>query len=219
VNDETQSLEAALADMPVFPLSQVVLFPRALLPLHVFEPRYRALLKDALATHKIIAMGLVPDGNDLNAAGHPRFAPIAGAGFIVEHQQLADGRSTILLHGVARVQLEELPFVPPYRRARAVILPDHHSVVPVAERTALLAEATAFAGEVARRDETFSFHLPQSLEPGAIADLCAHHLVIDAPARQRILETLDVTERVRMVTAELAVQHGSLRKIERSTLH
>ncbi len=219
MNDETQSLEAALSDMPVFPLSQIVLFPRALLPLHVFEPRYRALLKDALGTNKIIAMALVPDVNDLNEAGHPKFASVAGAGFIVEHQQMADGRSTILLHGVARVELEELRFVPPYRRARATILPDVHSVVPVVERTALLAEATAFAGEVARQDESFSFHLPQSLEPGAIADLCAHHLVIDAPARQRILETRDVTERVRLVTSELAIQHGSLRKIEPSTLH
>lgn len=219
MNDEQHNLEAALSDMPVFPLGQIVLFPRALLPLHVFEPRYRALLKDALATHKVIAMALVPDPNDKDEAGHPRFSPICGAGFIVEHQQMADGRSNILLHGVARVRLEELKFVPPYRRAKATILHDHPSVVPAAERTALLAEATSFAGEVARRDESFSFKLPPSLEPGAIADLCAHHLVIDAAARQRILETLDVTERVRMVTAELAIQHGSIRKIERSTLH
>ncbi len=219
MNDEQKNLEAAVAEMPVFPLSQIVLFPRALLPLHVFEPRYRALLKDALGTHKIIAMALVPDPNDKDEAGQPRFAPVAGAGFIVEEQQMPDGRSTILLHGVARVRLEELPFIPPYRRARATILHDAPAIVPAAERTALLAEATAFAGEVARRDDSFSFRLPQSLEPGAIADLCAHHLVIDAAARQRILETLDVNARVRMVTAELAVQHGSLRKIEPSTLH
>ncbi len=219
MNDEQRSLEAALSDIPVFPLGQVVLFPRALLPLHVFEPRYRDLLKDALGTNKVIAMALTPDAHDLNAEGNPRFSSIAGAGYIVEHQQLADGRSTILLHGVARVRLEEKPFIPTYRRARATILPDVPSVVPVAERTALLAEATSFAGEVARRDESFSFKLPPSLEPGAIADLCAHHLVIDAAARQRILETLDVTERVRMVTAELALQHGSLRKTEHRTLH
>ena len=219
MNDEQQALEASLGEMPVFPLSQVVLFPRALMPLHVFEPRYRALLKDALATHKIILMALVPDPNDKDESGHPRIAPVAGAGYIVESQQMPDGRSTILLHGVARVRLTELPFVPPYRRARGAILADVPSVVPAAERTALLAEATSFAGEVAKRDESFSFRLPQSLEPGAIADICAHHLIIDAPARQRILETCDVTERVRMVTKELAIQHGSIRKIERSTLH
>src|SRR5579883_1951111 len=52
-------LEAALAELPIFPLPHVVLFPRALLPLHVFEPRYRAMLKDALETHRAIAMAMV----------------------------------------------------------------------------------------------------------------------------------------------------------------
>ena len=109
--------EAALADLPVFPLPQVVLFPHAMLPLHVFEPRYRAMLKDCLETHKLMAVALVLDANDRDEHGNPRMAQIAGVGLIVEHQQLPDGRSNILLHGQGRVRLEELPFVPPYRRA------------------------------------------------------------------------------------------------------
>jgi ATP-dependent Lon protease len=218
-NPEQANVEAALHEMPVFPLPQVVLFPRALLPLHVFEPRYRAMLKDALATHKVLAMVLVVDGHERDAHGHPKIAEIAGAGAILEHQMLADGRSNIVLHGVSRVRLEELPFVPPYRRARGAILHDASTHVAQADRTALLAEATAFATEVGRRDPTFRFGLPPSLEPGAVADLCAHHLVIDAAARQRILEELDVAERVRLVTAELAVQRGAMRAGERGTLH
>ena len=51
--------EAALADLPVFPLPQVVLFPHAMLPLHVFEPRYRTMLAHCLATHRIMAVALV----------------------------------------------------------------------------------------------------------------------------------------------------------------
>lgn len=203
-------LEAALADLPLFPLSQVVLFPRALLPLHVFEPRYRTLLKDVLATHGVLGVVLVPDARALDEHGHPRIAPVCGAGIVVEHQDLPDGRSNILVNGVARVKLEELPFVPPYRRARATVLGDLERAVPAADRTALVAAATAFASEVHKRDPNFSFRLPPNVEANAICDLCAHHLVVDATARQAILEQLDVGERVQMVIRELAVQHRSL---------
>jgi Lon protease-like protein len=226
-SSELESLEAALAEIPVFPLPQVVLFPRALLPLHIFEPRYRAMLKDALATHRVLVMALQLDAPDKAQdkvepkieRSQPKIAAVCGAGIILEHHPLADGRSNIVLHGLARLRIEELPFVPPYRRARATILHDLPSAIPMADRTALLAEATAFAGEVHKRDPTFTFRIPPSLEPGPVADLCAHHLIVDAPARQRILEQLDPAERVRMVTAELAVQRGTFRTSERGTLH
>ena len=205
-----QISDAALEELPIFPLSQVVLFPRALLPLHVFEQRYRTMVRDALASHRVMAIALVPDPNDIGEHGHPRISAMAGVGVIVEHQPLADGRSNILLHGQARVRLHELPYVPPYRRARATVVQEVLSHVPETDRAALLASASAFGAEVAKRDPKFSFHLPPSLEPGKVADLCAHHLVIDAHARQAILEELDVAERVRKVIAELAAQHGTL---------
>lgn len=200
-------LESACAELPVFPLPQVVLFPRALLPLHIFEPRYRKMLEDALGTHKAMAMALVVDAAQ---APQPRIATVAGAGIIVEHQALADGRSNILLHGQERVRLEELPFIPPYRRARATILKEIHTPVLEADRTALFASASAFAGDVSKRNPRFSFDLPRSLEPGRVADLCAHHLIVDTMARQAILEELDVAERVRKVIRELATQHSDM---------
>jgi ATP-dependent Lon protease len=195
-------LEAACAELPIFPLPQVVLFPRALLPLHIFEPRYRTMLADALSTHKAIAMALLLEGEAI--------APVAGLGIVVEHQALPDGRSNILLHGKARVHLEELPFVPPYRRARATILEDVPTPVPEADKTALFASAAAFVSDVARRNPRFSFELPRSLPAGSVADLCAHHLVVDTRARQAILEELDVAERVRRVIRELAAQHADM---------
>jgi ATP-dependent Lon protease len=212
-------LEAALHELPIFPLPQIVLFPRALLPLHIFEPRYRTMLKDCLETHSAMVVALVPDPHELDANRNPRIATVAGGGIVIEHQSLPDGRSNILLHGLSRLRLEELPFVPPYRRARGTILADTSSVVPSADRTALIAAATAFAGEVHRRDPNFSLRLPPSLEAGAIADLCAHHLIIDAGARQRMLEQLDAAERVHMVIDELAHQHGALLKEGGGRLH
>lgn len=210
--EKVGDLEAACADLPIFPLAQVVLFPRALLPLHIFEPRYRAMIKDCMASHRAIAMALVTDPGEPRSGERerPAIASIAGAGIIVEHHELPDGRSNILVHGQARVRLEELPFVPPYRRARATILQEIHSHVPENDRTALFAAASAFVAEVSKKNPKFSFSMPRSLEPGAIADLCAHHLVVDARARQGILEELDVAERVRRVIHELASQHSGM---------
>jgi ATP-dependent Lon protease len=166
------------------------------------------MLKDALATHKCIAMALAT--GEVDEGGLPRIASVAGVGFIVEQRPLPDGRSNILLHGRARVRLEELPFVPPYRRALATVLEDVAIRVPEVDRAALRAAEAAFVAEVAKRDPKFGFSLPPSLEPGAVADLCAHHLIVDARVRQSILEELDVTERVRLVTAELVSQQSAL---------
>jgi len=203
-------LEGALSELPIFPLGQAVLFPRADLPLHIFEPRYRVMVKDCLDSHAAMAIVLVTDARMSDENGHPPIASVAGAGIIAEHHQLADGRYNILLRGVARVRLEELPFVPPYRRAKATILEETNLAdVTVADRSALIASASAFAAEVHKRDPNFSFRLPANIDAGVIADLCAHHMVVDAAARQAILEELDVSQRVQLVIRELAVQKAA----------
>jgi Lon protease-like protein len=218
---KTKDLEAALDVLPIFPLSQVVLFPEALLPLHIFEPRYRTMLKDCLATHGALAMALLLEsGTDSGGRSElPRVASVAGAGIIVEHQPLPDGRANILLHGRARVRLEELPFVPPYRRARATLLCDVDDPASASDRAALLACAEAFAAEVRQRSPDFSFRIPPNLEAGVLADYCAHQLLVDMDLRQRLLEELRPAERVRLVTGELASQHSALLRESGSLLH
>src|SRR5208337_4025967 len=122
-----------------------------------------------------------------------------------QYQSLADGRSNIMLHGRARVQIEELPFEPPYRRARARMLEDV-GAAPDAQRAALRAAAVAFVAAARRRDVEIELELPPDIDAAAVADLCAHHLVLDASVRQKALEELDVGARVLLVTAELAGQ-------------
>jgi ATP-dependent Lon protease len=206
VSDDAQ-LTTALEAMAVFPLPGVVLFPGALLPLHVFEPRYRALLADVLATNRHMALAFVrmEDGVP-DLAENPRFERVAGVGFVVEHSALPDGRSNIVLQGRARVALEELPFVSPYRRAHARVLAERPTPVSAVDRTALHAAATALASASRRADRKTDFALPPGIGAGAAADLCAHQLIVDPAMRQRILEELDVAARVRLVTAALAEQ-------------
>ena len=204
---EPSDLGAALGALPLFPLPQVALFPGAVLPLHVFEPRYKAMIRDCLGTDR-------PDqgrGRSRRAWTSP-IARIAGVGLIVDHAELPEGRFNILVRGRARGRLEELPFVPPYRTAKATILPTEDSGVPERDVTALLANAQAFVSLVREGDRDFDFRMPRGAPPGFIADLCAHHLVIDADERQMILETLNLAERIQRVTEILALQRLTLGK-------
>lgn len=213
-SDEGRSLERALSAIPVFPLPQVVLFPEAQLPLHVFEPRYRAMLQDCLATHGAMVVAQLLGGEDEH--GRPRIASIAGGGIVVEHHPLDDGRSNIVLLGQARLHLEEL--APddsrPYRVARATVLDDLPVSVPGHDRTALVAAATMFASEVKKHDPHFTFRMPATLDASHVADLCAFQLVVDAGARQAILDELDPRVRVEMVLSQLALQHGAMMRTD-----
>ena len=205
-----RDIAAALDVLPVFPLPQTVLFPGALLPLHIFEPRYRTMIKDVLATNKALAIALIRETGERDAHRHPHIEPVAGVGLIIDHAELADGRYNILLRGRARVKLEELPFVPPYRRARATLLHSAPGEPPARDMAALLASAAAFAADIRARDSEFDFRIPPHTPAAAACDLAAHHLVLDARERQSILETLDVAVRVRRTTESLALQHAAL---------
>jgi len=205
----SSALLAALGDLPVFPLPQAVLFPRALLPLHIFEPRYRAMLAHCLGTHRAMVIARIADESDVDSHGRPRFARVAGLGVIVQHRELPDGRSNIILHGRARVSIEELASDTPFRRVHATILADGEVTIPETDRTALLATATAFAGEL-HKHTSFDLEFPPDASAEAIADLCAQHLVFDADARQAVLEERDVATRIRRVTTELALQQQAL---------
>ncbi len=208
--NKKSSLEAALEAIPIFPLPQAVLFPEAVLPLHVFEPRYRAMLKDCLATHGALVIAHIIGGEDEH--GRLRIAPIAGGGIVIEDQVLPDGRANIVVLGKARLRLEEL--APdesrPYRMARATVLEDLDTRVPDHDRVALVAAATMFVSEVKKHDPAFSFKMPATIDAAHIADLCAFQLVVDARTRQTILDELDPRVRVSLVLNQLALQHGAM---------
>lgn len=203
-------IDAALGALPLFPLPQAVLFPGAVLPLHVFEPRYKAMIRDCLASHRALTVVQITDSGRRDEHGHPKIAGVAGAGVIVDHAELPEGRYNILVRGQARVRLEELPFVPPYRTARATVLHAPDGGVSERDVAALMANATAFVALVRERDREFEMRLPRGALPGALADVCAHHLVIDAAERQSILETLAPRDRVLRVTEILALQRLAL---------
>jgi Lon protease-like protein len=200
----------ALEELPLFPLPHVVLLPGALMPLHIFETRYRTMVRDALAGHRALGIVQIADPDKRDENGQPIIARVAGVGTIVDHAELPSGRFNIVLRGRVRVELAELPFVPPYRRAKATVLHSHEESLPSTAIAALIATATTFVGLVRQRDKSFDFRMPKLSDAGSLVDHCAQHLLIDARDRQRALETTSVAERVRQVTETLALQHMGL---------
>jgi Lon protease-like protein len=97
-------------ELPLFPLSQVVLFPRVRAPLHVFEPRYRQMMQAALAGARTIGMVTVLPEHTEQMAGDPPIFEIGCAGFVEAWERLADGRYNLVLHGTQRFRvLRERP--------------------------------------------------------------------------------------------------------------
>src|SRR5476649_1962218 len=129
-----ERLERAKKALKVFPLPSVVLFPHTVLPLHIFESRYRDLVRDALAQDKVMALAqLEPDDEGL--ASQPRMRPMVCAGVIAWHEELEGGRYNIIVQGTTRARIiEELPPRALYREIHVSLLPDEEERAPEEEQ-------------------------------------------------------------------------------------
>lgn len=172
--------------LPLFPLPGVVLLPGVLLPLHIFEPRYRSMVARALEADRMIGMALLKPGWE-TAAEPPPIHPIGGAGEIVESEDLPDGRYNILLEGRFRYRVIEEAAPDPYRIARVEELPAR----PFAsreERDKAVATSVALFSEIAK-----DLELPPlpggALSGERLASEIALRLRYGPPELQSILET------------------------------
>src|SRR5215213_9581520 len=110
--------------IPIVPLPNVVLFPTVFLPLHIFDPRYRAMLTDALAGDRIIGMTLLQPGYESDYHGRPAVYSVGCAGVITHSEQLPDGRSDVVLRGIEKFRIVEEDASREYRLARVEPLPE-----------------------------------------------------------------------------------------------
>lgn len=196
-----------LRRLPVFPLPGVVFFPNTLLPLHVFEPRYRALTTRCLEEDWPMAVALIRPGHEREQAGDPPIEPVAGAGRIVHVRRHPNGRYDIVLEGVERVRLEELPRDTPYRVARAEVIPDQLPSDEAEVRRHIETLRTLVEGLRGLAPGAARVLLRQiafDRGPGPIADTSAASLFVDPVARQRLLETERVDERLARVVRRLS---------------
>jgi uncharacterized protein len=110
--------------LPLFPLPNVVLFPGVLLPLHIFEPRYRALVADALEADRRLGMVLLRPGWERDYDGKPPIHAIGCSGVIVHSARLDDGRYNIVIRGLERFRIVGEDHTRAYRRATVEALAD-----------------------------------------------------------------------------------------------
>jgi Lon protease-like protein len=185
---------AALDTLPIFPLANCVLLPGGLLPIHVFEPRYRELTRDCLAGHQLIGVARLRPGYETTYYGHPPVFEKCGVGKIICSEELPDGRFALLLRGVARAEIaRELPSGRSYRMVEARAIDDasydSHDAHAHVRRLIQLCDRLA---EVIEKGGSQLRDLVRSVDsPGACADAVAAALVMDADARQELLEARD----------------------------
>jgi len=185
--------------VPLFPLPNTVLFPQTVLPLHVFEPRYKEMTERALEGERLIGMALLKAGWEPEYYGNPEVHDVVGIGRIMHERRTDDGRYTFLLYGVARARVVETVSEHPYRTARVEVLRDRFDAQDASlnqKRLGLLAVYTALVRNVIR-DPAMAPEVDIPL--GALCDVLAMFAEGDVRDKQAVLEELDVAARVERV--------------------
>lgn len=197
-----ERVERAASALKVFPLPSAVLFPHTVIPLHIFEPRYRALVKDALAGDRVMALAQLEPGWEGDYQGRPPMQPMMCAGLIIWDEQVEEGRYNILLQGVCRVRMVgELPEETAYRQVRAEVLPDLPYQGPEEEQ--LRQAVFELAGRVPPSFAENLLPVAARALGGTLADVVASAVVPEAERRQQLLAELDVRKRLQAVLGDL----------------
>src|SRR5437588_1792248 len=217
------------SEIPVMTLPNATLFPQALLPLYIFEPRYRQMLTDALHSHRMFSVAMQKPGTSREAP-----SPVAGLGLIRVSVGHRDGTSHLILQGLARVELEEPVRYKPYRiqKIRPLQTPPCDNVTVdalVAKVRELLEErielGLPFPFPVMSPEKSKGTPTPPSFSPKEIlsyldsitdpeqaADLVSCAVLPGAVERQTILETVDVESRLRRLIHFLLAEIRTKRK-------
>jgi Lon protease-like protein len=198
--------------VPLFPLPNVVLFPRAVLPLHVFEERYKAMTAAALRGDRQIAMALLQPGWEKDYYHRPALDPVVCIGTILTHERLPDGKYNFLLQGHTRARIIREIEGKPYRTATLEAIPETPTLEidlePARERLAHLFDQGSLAAlpTAAQFREIVAGSLPTS----DVADLAAFNLIDDVGLKQSLLADGDVRRRITRTLEALSQIHPTL---------
>jgi uncharacterized protein len=204
--------------LPIFPLSNVVLFPRVKTPLHLFEPRYRQLARDVLEGERRIGMVVVRPEHVDEMPGDPPIYPIGCAGVITESQRLPDGRYNLVLLGEHRVRIvaeEPRSESRLYRVAQVVRLPESYPETERARVARLRAAIVADVGLLVRhaqpeRSHAFDPELFAGVDDETFVNAVANAFAFPAEEKQALLEAENVPERYARLASALSFQRLEL---------
>jgi len=182
--------------IPIFPLPNAVLFPNVFMPLHIFEPRYREMVRHALAGDRIIGMVLLRPGYEADYAGRPPVFPVGCAGFITHADPLPDGRFNIVLRGLDRFRITGEDASRAFRLAQVDVLPepaddtDRSAMAGHRQRLESLLSAAVEHGGMDPR-------LPSAIPSHDLVNTLAQYLTLEPIERQALLECDSVLGRCR----------------------
>ena len=200
--DEDQGL-SGIKVLRLFPLPGVVLFPKAVLPLHIFEPRYKQMTEDALASDGLVTIVMIRPPAGGKVKGVPALEEYGCVGRILKYERLADGKFNFLLLGLRRVRLvREVPSGAPYRAAEAELVDDL-----IAEGDAVSLQANdliglfrAFLESYGGIDADLDAIVSPSLPAGTLTDILAHALPFPVAMKQDLLAERQVEIRLDALT-------------------
>jgi len=176
--------------IPIFPLPDVMLFPNVSRPLHIFEPRYRAMVADALKGDRIIGMVTLRPGHEADYEGRPPVHPIGCAGVITDVEELPDGRFNIVLRGLVKFRVTGEDQSRPYRLARVEAMPE---VPDNAEKEALHKQRQRL--EVLVTEPGSDPRVPPEIPDEEVVNALAQYVPLDPLERQELLEQEGVLSR------------------------
>jgi len=190
-----------LSAIALFPLPNVVLFPRAVLPLHVFEFRYRLMTAEVLQGAGLIAMALLKPGWEKQYHDRPAIEPVVCVGQILRYEELDDGKYNLLLQGVLRATIDREYADRPYRYASMNRLPEKSAPESdlIRQRARLLELFSAPPLEGLPISSQIRELLAGPLATPEVADLIAFHFVEPLATQQAVLSEGDVRARVQLV--------------------
>ena len=215
VFDVQDDLKLFTGEAPLFPLPNVVLLPQTWLPLHIFEPRYRAMIADALDGDRLIAMALLQPNQELAYESKTaKIHPVVCLGRIAVEEKLPDGRFNLALRGICRARIEtELETDQPYRTAELTLLSDFYPSEPTIDRRhrqhELLSGATEVLPEL-QSDPLLHQLLDAEIPLGVLCDVLTHSLGLSPLDTQMLLEESDVDVRSDLVLNHLRNKQRSL---------
>ncbi len=204
-------------ETPLFPLSNVVLFPRGAAPLHIFEPRYRQMVDAALESNRVIAMVTVRPEHSEDMGGDPPIYDVGCAGFIQNYQKLADGRYNLVLQGTHRVRIESETPTNPERLYRVGQLSSLEDPLHDARQCARLREKVVdhlceiveFTSELSVEEAVGQF---QDMDPASFTDGVCQSLGLPAAEKQGLLEADSIDDRLVRLESALAFHRAMLER-------
>jgi Lon protease-like protein len=207
MSEDSHSLDDFTGLARLFPLPNLVLFPRVAQPLHIFEPRYRQMLADALEADRLIAMALLRPGWEAEYEQKPPIYPVVCLGRVHHEQRLPDGRYNLLLQGLGRARiLEEVITDLLYRIVRVELLEDEPVPLEMREQALhqqLAQKVAPFFSVNAQAEEQVQKLLHSDLPLGALCDIFSFALPLPLELKQQLLAEVRVEERVRLLLANL----------------